>query len=214
MTNDLTATAEHQGAEALAGKVAAVAADAVRAVASFVADTVQREVAEAIAAEPVVRRAKAEDLPALLDIYNYEIVNGVSTLDLTPKTLEEWAEWYDAHQTELHPVFVAEVDGKAVGYTSFSPYRRKEAYRSTVELSVYVDPAMRGRGLANKLLDAIIEHARQNEEIHVIASVIVDGNAASMRLHEKYGFEKCGIVREVGFKLGRYHDILTYQLFV
>lgn len=167
-----------------------------------------------VAADPFVRRAMVEDIPALLDIYNYEIVNGVSTLDLTPKTLEEWTAWYDAHQTELHPVFVAEVDGKAAGYTSFSPYRCKEAYRSTVELSVYIDPVMRGRGLANLLLDAIIEHARQNDEIHLIVSVIVDGNAASMRLHEKYGFEKCGVVREVGFKHGRYHDILTYQLLV
>ncbi len=213
MTNNQIA-AEPQGAEALAGQAAAAAADMVRAVAARVAETVQREVAETVAAAPVIRRATIEDVPALLAIYNYEIVNGIATLDVTPKTLEEWTGWFDAHQTDLHPIFVVECDGKVAGYTSFSPYRRKEAYRSTVELSVYVDPAMRGRGLAKCLLGAIIEHARQHEEIHLIVSVIVDGNAASMRLHERYGFAKCGVVHEVGFKKGRYHDILTYELFV
>lgn len=163
---------------------------------------------------PVVRRAERADIPALLDIYNYEVVNGVATLDLTAKTLDEWTRWFDAHQTELHPLYVAEVDGKAAGYASFSPYRPKEAYRTTVELSVYVDPAMRGCGLASMLLNRIIDHARQHPEIHLVVSIIVDGNAASMRLHEKQGFRQCGVVHEVGYKAGRYHDILTYELVV
>lgn len=172
--------------------------------------------APAPASEPAifVRRGQREDIPALLEIYNYEVKNGVSTLDLNPRTLEEWTAWFDAHQTDTHPLFVVEVDGRVAGYTTFSPYRSKEAYLSTVELSVYVHHDMRGRKLANLLLDALIGHARQQPAIHLIVSVITGENAASIALHERYGFKKCGTVHEVGYKLGRYHDIVTYELIV
>lgn len=172
--------------------------------------------ANAVSVRPaaVVRRGKREDVPALLDIYNHEVENGVATLDLEPRTLEQWTAWFDSHQNDLHPLFVAELDGRPVGYTTLSPYRPKDAYRSTTELSVYVSPEARGRGLANTLLDALIGHARASEEIHLIVSVITGNNAASMALHERYGFEKCGAVHEAGFKMGCYHDIVFYELIV
>lgn len=162
----------------------------------------------------VVRRGKREDVPALLDIYNHEVENGVATLDLKPRALEQWMAWFDSHQNDLHPLFVAELDGRPVGYATLSPYRPKDAYRSTTELSVYVSLEARGRGLANMLLDALIGHARASEEIHLIVSVITGNNAASMALHERYGFEKCGVVHEAGFKMGCYHDIVFYELIV
>lgn len=165
-------------------------------------------------AAAVIRRGRREDVPVLLDIYNHEVENGVATLDLEPRTLEQWTAWFDSHQNDLHPLFVAELDGHPVGYTTLSPYRPKDAYRSTAELSVYVSPEARGRGLANALLDALIGHARASEEIHLIVSVITGNNAASMALHERYGFKKCGAVHEAGFKMGCYHDIVFYELIV
>lgn len=174
------------------------------------------ETARAASVRPsaVVRRGRREDVPALLDIYNHEVENGVATLDLKPRTFDQWTAWFDSHQSDLHPLFVAELDGRPVGYTTLSPYRPKDAYRSTTELSVYVSPEARGRGLANMLLDALIGHARASEEIHLIVSVITGNNAASMALHERYGFEKCGAVHEAGFKKGCYHDIVFYELIV
>lgn len=162
----------------------------------------------------VVRRGRPEDVSALLDIYNHEVENGVATLDLEPRTLAQWEAWFESHQSDLHPLFVAEVGGRAVGYATLSPYRPKDAYRSTTELSVYVSPDMRGRGLANRLLDALIGHARSSSEIHLVVSVITGNNAASMALHERYGFNRCGAVREAGFKMGCYHDIVFYELVV
>lgn len=164
----------------------------------------------------IIRRAVREDVPHLLDIYNYEVVNGVSTLDLTPRTLDEWNAWFDAHQSDLHPLFVAECPetGAVLGYSSFSPFRPKEAYCSTVELSIYVSRDARGRGVATKLLEALVDHAWASDEIHLVVSVITSENVPSMHLHRKFGFTYRGTLHEVGYKHGRYLNISMYELMV
>ena len=158
-----------------------------------------------------IRVARREDLQQLLDIYNYEVVHGVATLDLQPKSLEEWGQWFDAHNIKNHPLLVAEQAGRVAGYASLSPYRSKEAYRSTVELSIYIGPGFRRQGVATALMEAILREARQDPETHTVVSVITDGNEASRKLHEKFGFTYCGAIREVGMKFGRYLDILNFS---
>ena len=158
-----------------------------------------------------IRIARREDLQQLLDIYNYEVVHGVATLDLQPKSLEEWERWFDAHNIKNHPLLVAEQAGRVAGYASLSPYRSKEAYRSTVELSIYIGPGFRRQGVATALMEAILREARQDPETHTVVSVITDGNEASRKLHEKFGFTYCGAIREVGMKFGRYLDILNFS---
>ena len=161
-----------------------------------------------------IRVARREDLQQLLDIYNYEVVHGVATLDLQPKSLEEWGRWFDAHNIRNHPLLVAEQAGRVAGYASLSPYRSKEAYRSTVELSIYIGPGFRRQGVATALMEAILREARQDPETHTVVSVITDGNEASRKLHEKFGFTYCGAIREVGMKFGAYQDILNFSLIV
>ena len=161
-----------------------------------------------------IRVARREDLQQLLDIYNYEVVHGVATLDLQPKSLEEWGQWFDAHNIKNHPLLVAEQAGRVAGYASLSPYRSKEAYRSTVELSIYIGPDFRHQGVATALMEAILRGARQDPETHTVVSVITDGNEASRKLHEKFGFTYCGAIREVGMKFGAYQDILNFSLIV
>ena len=161
-----------------------------------------------------IRVARREDLQQLLDIYNYEVVHGVATLDLQPKSLEEWGQWFDAHNIKNHPLLVAEQAGRVAGYASLSPYRSKEAYRSTVELSIYISPDFRRQGVATALMEAILREARQDPETHTVVSVITDGNEASRKLHEKFGFTYCGAIREVGMKFGAYLDILNFSLIV
>ena len=164
----------------------------------------------------IIRRAVREDVPVLLDIYNYEVVNGLSTLDVTPRTLDEWNAWFDAHRSDLHPLFVAErvEDGAVLGYSSFSPFRAKEGYRSTVELSIYVSHEARGNGVATKLLEALVDHAWVSDEIHLVVSVITSENVPSMHLHRKFGFTYRGTLHEVGCKMGRYLNISMYELLV
>ncbi|MCF0155575.1 MAG: N-acetyltransferase family protein [Veillonella sp.] len=161
-----------------------------------------------------IRPGQEADIQALLDIYNYEVVNGVATLDLEPRTLEEWTEWYQAHNVDNHPLLVAEVDGQVAGYATLSAYRTKEAYRSTVELSVYIGADFRRRGVASALMKAILAEGRADERTHLIVSVITAGNEASEKLHEAFGFDLVGRLREVGVKKGAYRDTVTYALYV
>ena len=123
-----------------------------------------------------IRKAERRDLQALLDIYNYEVEHGVATLDLQPKDLEQWGQWFEAHNIENHPLLVAEADGHIAGYASLSDYREKEAYKSTVELSVYIAPEDRRKGVATALMEAVLEEARRDVRTHTVVSVITAGN--------------------------------------
>ena len=161
-----------------------------------------------------VRKPTRQEIPVLLDIYNYEVENGTATLDINKKTLSEWTEWYDKHNVGNHPLIVAEEKGEIAGYATLSTYREKEAYKSTVELSVYVSPNHRRIGVGTKLMEEILHLARNDESIHTVVSVITSGNAASCRLHEKFGFTFSGTIKEVGIKLGQYVDIDNYFLIV
>lgn len=162
----------------------------------------------------IIRKAEARDLPRLTAIYNDEVANGVATLDLTPKTEEERRGWLEAHNRDNHPLLVAEVDGRVAGYASLSPYREKEAFRSTVELSIYVARDCRRQGVAAALMEAILAQARADAGTHLVVSVITSGNEASERLHARFGFTFCGTLHQVGMKFGRYLDIDNYELMV
>ena len=161
-----------------------------------------------------IRRGVIDDVQDCLTIYNYEVEHGVATLDLEPRTLSEWQAWYDAHQTVEHCIFVGTIDGVVVGYASLSPYRTKDAFKSTVELSIYIHQDYRGQGVASKLMAHILEHAKENDTLHTVVSVITAGNEASTALHTRFNFTYCGLTPEVGFKHGKYQDTETYALLV
>lgn len=127
--------------------------------------------------ELVIRSITKDDIVACLDIYNFEVVNGVATLDLEPRTLPEWQAWYEAHQTSEHCIFVGLIDDVVVGYASLSPYRTKDAFKSTVELSIYIHEEYRGKGVASKLMAHILDHAKETDTLHTVVSVITAGNA-------------------------------------
>ena len=161
-----------------------------------------------------IRPITKDDIPSCLDIYNYEVVNGVATLDLEPRTLPEWQGGYEAHHTQGHCIFAGLIDDVVVGYASLSPYRTKDAFKSTVELSIYIHQDYRGKGVASKLMAHILEHAKETETLHTVVSVITAGNVASTALHERFGFTYCGLTPQVGFKHGKYQDTETYALLV
>jgi phosphinothricin acetyltransferase len=162
----------------------------------------------------IIRKAEKMDLVHLLEIYNNEVKNGISTLDLVPKTIEGWEVWFYSHNVDNHPLFVAEVNGQIAGYASLSAYREKEAFKTTVELSIYIGADHRNKGIASALMKAVLDEAKRDENTHTIVSVITAGNEGSRRLHEKFGFEFCGTIKEVGMKFGVYRDIENYSLIV
>ena len=160
----------------------------------------------------LIRVAEQKDLPELLNIYNAEVLKSVANLDLTPRTLEEWQVWFDHHNVENHPLYVADIEGRVAGYASLSSYREKEAFRSTVELSIYVAADYRNRGVATELMTFILDQARADERTHAVISVISATNEPSILLHKKFGFTYCGLIPEVGVKFGVYQDIVNYWL--
>ena len=164
--------------------------------------------------ELVIQSITKNDISACLAIYNYEVIHGVATLDLELRTLEEWHEWYNAHSDEHHPIIVGTIDDVVVGYASLSPYRLKDAFKSTVELSIYIHQDYRGQGVATRLMERILEMAKADTMIHNVVSVITAGNEGSTKLHNRFGFTYCGLTPEVGFKHGKYQDTETYALLV
>ncbi|MFU2074703.1 GNAT family N-acetyltransferase [Gallibacterium anatis] len=162
----------------------------------------------------LIRPAQQQDLPALLAIYNHEILNGVATFDLQPKSLAERQSWFDEHNKNNHPLLVAEQDGAVLGYASLSRYAEKAAYNSTVELSVYIAPSARRQGIASQLMHAVIELAKKDNATHLIVSLITGTNQASISLHQKFGFNKIGTLHQVGYKHQQFLDVHIYELFV
>ena len=111
----------------------------------------------------IIRYAKEEDLPMLVEIYNQSVQTSAATFDLTPVTVEQRRSWFDNHiSNELFPLIVAERDGVVAGYASLSSYRDKEAYIQTVELSIYIDKNQQGYGIGKQLMKRILELAKNS----------------------------------------------------
>ncbi len=161
-----------------------------------------------------IRTAEEKDIPELLDIYNQEVLYGTASFDTIPKTLDERREWFFAHNVANHPLIVAERGGKLAGYASLSPYRDKEAYKGTVELSVYVGETHRRMGVASALMKALLDSARQDASTHTVVSIITEENRASIALHEKFGFSRCGIIHRAGIKFGRFLNTVFFEMSV
>ncbi|MCR5640662.1 MAG: GNAT family N-acetyltransferase [Lachnospiraceae bacterium] len=161
-----------------------------------------------------IRKANVNDLPEMLDIYNYEVEHSTVTFSLAPRGMEEGKHWLFEHNIRNHPMIVAEEDGVILGYASLSGYREHEAYDSTVELGVYVHRDHRREGIGKALMEHIIRMAKEDEKTHVIISVITADNQPSISLHEKFGFTCSGILHECGFKFGAYHGVANYEMIV
>ena len=160
----------------------------------------------------LIRKAEPRDMEALLNIYNYEVINGIATFDISPKNITEWKQWFRKHNVDNHPLIVAEADGQIAGYACLSSYREYNAFRSSVELSIYVGADFRQRRVAVNLMERIIEEARQDERTHLIVSLITSTNQLSIHLHEKFGFTYCGALHDVAYEMDSYQDVVVYEL--
>ena len=158
---------------------------------------------------PSIRKATAKDMPAIAEIYNDAILKTVATFDTEPKSMAEQRRWFRQHGPK-NPILVAEERGEVVGWASLSQWSDRCAYSDTTELSLYVREDRRGRGIGTLLMKAIIE-AGARAGLHVVLARITEGNEASVRLHERAGFERVGTMREVGRKFGRLLDVELMQ---
>jgi len=163
-----------------------------------------------VAVETEVRDSRRSDLPALLEIYNNVVKTSHATFDLDPQTMAQRKTWFSGHGGR-YPLVVAETRGQITGYASLSKFRDKPAYSKTGESSVYVHKAFQRKGVGTLLMKEIVARAKKFGYHTIIAGIALP-NDASLRLHERLGFEYVGSFKEVGFKFGRWRDVTFYQL--
>ena len=161
--------------------------------------------------EPLVRPAVVEDVPAMMAIYNHYVETSHATFDVAPVALENRLAWFE-HYRPSGPfrLLVAEQGGKVVGYAGSGRFREKPAYATSVEMTVYVHPEARGRGVGARLYARLFA-VLAGEPIHRAYAGITLPNDASVALHRRFGFREIGVYDEVGFKLGRYWRVLWLE---
>lgn len=158
-----------------------------------------------------IRPATLDDCPGILAVYNEAVLTTTATYDYEPRTLEHRRDWFVSRQRNGFPVLVA-VDGagRVVGWSALNPYHDRIGYRFTVENSVYVAAESRGRGLGSRLLAPLIP-AGESRGFHAIIAAIDADNAVSLHLHERHGFLTVGRFRRVGYKFGRWLDVVYME---
>ncbi|UTP38753.1 GNAT family N-acetyltransferase [Phenylobacterium sp. LH3H17] len=159
----------------------------------------------------IVRPSLEADAPALAAIYGHHVLHGFGTFEEVPPTPQDMAGRRAAIVERGMPYLVAEVAGQVLGFAYAGPFRPRAAYRYTVEDSVYIAPDAMGRGVGKAVLSEVLS-ACQAFGIRQVVAVIGDsGNAGSIALHRALGFEPAGVGKSLGFKHGRWVDIVWMQ---
>jgi L-amino acid N-acyltransferase len=158
----------------------------------------------------IIRPATESDLVAINDIYNHYVQHSTCTYQEEPEPLDGRRQWFGHHGGQ-HPVIIAEAGGQVAGWGSLSAFHARSAYRRTVENSVYVHHQLHRRGIGSLLLQELIVRARSLGHHAIIAGIDAE-QTASVALHAKFHFEKAGHLKQVGFKFGRWLDVVYMQL--
>ncbi len=158
----------------------------------------------------LVRLATRADVQAINDTYNLYVPDSTCTYQEEPEPLAFREQWFANHGRE-HPVTVAQLERQVVGWGSLSPYHLRSAYRNTVENSIYIHPDYHRRGIGSLLLADLITRAREIGHRAIIAAIDSE-QRPSLALHAKHGFKKAGHLSQVGFKCGRWLDVVYMEL--
>lgn len=158
-----------------------------------------------------IRQATAADAHRMAEIYNYFIDNTTITFEEQRVTAEEMAARIEKTRCAGMPWLVIEHSGEIAGYAYAGPWNTRTAYRFTAEPSVYLAPDSAGKGLGYALYQALLAILK-DKGIKNVLGVIALPNAASIGLHEAFGFTKVGEFSDVGYKLGRWISVGYWQL--
>ena len=154
--------------------------------------------------------ATEADLASLTAIYNEVIATSTAVYSYEPVTLEDRRGWWRARVAQGYPVLVARDAEGVCGFSTFGDFRAWPGYRFTVEHTVHVRSDGRSRGLGTALVQALFPRAQALGK-HVMIAGVDAANAASIRFHERLGFTRTALLREVGFKFDRWLDLLFLQ---
>jgi phosphinothricin acetyltransferase len=152
-----------------------------------------------------IRLVQLKDAEAILDIYKPYITSTATTFETSVPAVEAFEERIKTN-TEKYPWLVAEDEGKIIGYAYASKHRDREAYQWCVECSVYVLEQYHHSGIAKELYTKLFELLQRSGYVNVYAGVTLP-NPKSVAFHTKMGFEPIGVYRDIGYKLGQWHDV-------
>jgi L-amino acid N-acyltransferase YncA len=158
-----------------------------------------------------IRPAVFSDIDTILEIINHEILHSTSIYDYEPRDFETQKLWFEEKQDQKLPILVAESENGTIGFATYGSFRQKEAYKFTIEHSVYVAEEFLGKGIGKLLLVELIQLAK-NQGYHTMIGAIDADNAGSITFHEKFGFKSVGTIRQVGYKFDKWLDLVFMQL--
>ena len=158
-----------------------------------------------------IRAYQTKDTQAILDVINYNILHSTALYDYSIRNYEQQKAILEDKTNKGFPVIVAELNGELVGFGMYSEFRFREAYKFTVEHSVYVSEKHIGKGIGKALLSELIQLAKA-QGLHTMIGVIDSENQDSIAFHEQFGFKTVGIIKESGYKFDRWLDSVFMQL--
>jgi L-amino acid N-acyltransferase YncA len=158
-----------------------------------------------------IQNATAEDLPTILEIINYNILNTTALYEYSTRSMTDMEQWFRERQEQNRPVIVAIQNDVILGYGTYGIFRVKEAFKYTVEHSVYVSHEHTGKGIGKLLLAKLIQLAK-DQGMHTMVGCIDAENTGSIDFHKKFGFTEAGIIKQSGYKFNRWLDLQFMQL--
>ena len=158
------------------------------------------------------RPLEIDDIKQVLKIYNFHIVNGMANFEEKPFTYKDFSTLSQSIIGSKLPFIVCEEDSKIIGFSFLNHFRNKSGYRFTFENTIYIDNEYINKGIGNKILKEIIKISLKNNKIKTIIAVIGSFNAkASIKIHEKNGFNMVGTLKKVGYKKNQWMDSIYMQ---
>ncbi|MCB6178764.1 N-acetyltransferase family protein [Rhodobacter sp. Har01] len=161
----------------------------------------------------MIRPATAMDAPALAALWNPWIIDTAATFNPTPKAPQEIARLIEARRTEGHAFLVAEPGGEVLGFATYAQFRGGAGYARTMEHTVILAEASRGRGIGRALMQALEAHARAAGAHQMIAGVSGE-NPEGRAFHDRLGYRLIATVPQAGYKFGRFMDLWLMQKFL
>jgi len=155
--------------------------------------------------------AEEQHIPAIHAIYAWHVANGSASFETDVPTMDDMRARLQKLRESGLPWFVVMVEGNVKGYCYLSHYRTRTAYQFTLEDSIYVEQTFRHQGAGKALLATAIDWAERHGYRQLIGVVGNSENAASLALHQRAGFTLTGTLKNVGFKHGRWLDIVIMQ---
>lgn len=158
-----------------------------------------------------IRSYSKNDCSAILEIINFNIINSTALYDYNIRTLEQQVAIFEDKISKNFPILVAIENETIVGFGYYSEFRFREAYKFTVEHSVYAHPNHQGKGIGKLILSELIKKAKE-QNLHTMIGVIDAENTGSIAFHEKFGFKQVGFIKDSGYKFDRWLHSVFMQL--